>query len=441
MPVDKPGDFPQSARDRGVAAAKTGLKLGGNYARYLARRASGTERVAARDALHADNAEDIFSELVRLRGTALKMAQGLSMEPGILPEQFSRIMAQAQYEVPPMGQALVYRTITQGLGISPDEAFAAFNPVATAAASLGQVHRARLHDGREVAVKVQYPNVRASIDSDLRLVRTLAGRFVDADAVDPYLEEVRDRMMEETDYRAECAHISFFFDQYGQASGIVTPQCVPELTSERVLTMTWVNGCHLREFLAAEPDQNTKNAFGQLLWDFVHDQIAANHLTVHADAHPGNFLFREDGTLGVLDFGCVKTFPRAFRDDLLALYRARMAHDEEDMLAVYERLDILSPDMDTAARAFLLGILDRLGGVIESLYRDDQFNFGDGQLLSRFQEVMPELTGRDAWKHRNPVGSPHFVFVNRLMAGLLSMLTQLGATVDVRHARKCLEQA
>ncbi len=440
-PGQEDRDFPASARDRGMAAARTGLKMGGNYARYLARRAKGEERTSARGTLHADNAEDMFSELVRLRGTALKMAQGLSMEPGLLPEQFSRIMAQAQYEVPPMGPALVRRTVEQGLGRSPEEAFAAFGPHAVAAASLGQVHEGRLHDGRRVAIKVQYPNVRESIDADLRMVRTIAGRFIDVVTLDPYLEEVRDRMMEETDYRAECAQLSFFARQYGDVPGIVTPNCIPELTSERVLTMTWVDGLHLRAFLATDPDQDTKNAFGQLLWDFVHEQIAADHLTVHADAHPGNFLFREDGTLGVLDFGCVKTFPRAFRDDLIALYRARMAADEAGMLAAYERLDILGPGLDNDARSFLLDILEKLGQVIETLYRHDTYDFGEGQLLARFQAVMPELTGREAWKNRQPVGSRHFVFVNRLLAGLLSMLTGLGAVVDTRHARQCLEQA
>lgn len=421
-----------------MIAAKTGLKVGANYARYLSRRATGTNRDDARADLHTRNAEDLFTELSKLRGTALKLAQGLSMEPGMLPTQFADILSKAQYEVPAMGPALVHRLVTQAFGTPPTEAFAEFNLTAMAAASLGQVHRARMHDGTDVVVKVQYPNVRESVDSDLRMVRSLAGRFVDANLVDPYVEEVRARMMEETDYLNEGRNIEAFAARYA-GSAIVTPRWVEARTTERVLTMTFLEGLHLKAFLATEPSQERRNHFGQLLWDTVHEQVASDHLAVHADPHPGNFLFREDGTLGILDFGCIKVFPRDFRDHLLDLYRARMAGDEAAQLRAYEALDMLPAGLGEEERAYLSEILDVFGGIIQSMYIEDTYDFSSGQLLARFKEIMPRLTGREAFKHRRPVGSHHFVFVNRLLVGLLSMMTQLGAKVDVRHARACLQ--
>lgn len=431
------GEPPGGARERGMIAAKTGLKVGANYARYLSRRATGTDRSEARSELHTRNAEDLFTELSKLRGTALKMAQGLSMEPGMLPSQFADILSKAQYDVPAMGPALVHRLVTQALGVPPEEAFAEFSMTAMAAASLGQVHRARMHDGTDVVVKVQYPNVRESVDSDLKMARGLAGRFLDARAIDPYLEEVRARMMEETDYLNEGRNMEAFAARY-EGSAIVTPRWVEECTTERVLTMTYVEGHHLKEFLASEPSQERRNHFGQLLWDTVHAQVASDYLAVHADPHPGNFLFREDGTLGILDFGCIKVFPRAFRDHLLDLFDARMAGDQEGQRRAYEALEILPPDLGEEERLYLTDILDLFGSIVQSMYVEDTYDFSSGLLLARFQEIMPRLTGREAFKHRRPVGSHHFVFVNRLLVGLLSMMTQLGAKVDVRFARECL---
>lgn len=429
---------PGGARERGLSAAKAGVKMGRNYARYLSRRAVGASKEDARGELHSRNAEDLFTELSKLRGTALKMAQGLSMEPGVLPEQFSEILARAQYDVPAMGPALVHRLVTQAFGAPPETVFAEFSTRASAAASLGQVHPARLKDGTRVVVKVQYPNVRKSVESDLRMVRGLAGRFIDKEAIDPYLGEVRDRMMEETDYRLEGANIEEFAERF-QGTRIVTPRWVPEFTTERVLTMTQLDGLHLKEWLATGPSQAQRDQYGQLLWDIIHEQVAGDSLRVHADAHPGNFLFREDGKLGLLDFGCIKTFPESFRDGLVRLYHARMTGDQDALLASYVELEMLPADMDEEGRTYLLGVLDQLGAIIESLYRPDEYDFGADHLLDQFQAIIPQLTGREAYKHRRPVGSQHFVFVNRLLAGMLSILKRLGARVDTRYAKQLLD--
>ncbi|PSQ94321.1 MAG: ABC transporter, partial [Bacteroidetes bacterium QH_2_63_10] len=312
---DDTDDFPASKLERGKIFAKTGLKVGKNYAKYLADRATGGDAEQQRRDLNTQNAKDLFREFTHLRGTALKLAQSMSMDTGMMPDEFMDVMAEAQYNVPPMNKALVRKRVRDALGRMPELLFDSFETEAMAAASIGQVHRARLNDGRDVAVKVQYPNVRETVQSDLAVARSLFERLVRGGDIDDHFQEVRARLEEETDYLNEAENIAFFAEQYDR-DDVVTPRAVDAYTTETVLTMTYVEGQHLDTFLDDHPDQATRDHFGQLLWDFLHEQVASNHRTLHADAHPGNFLFRDDGRLGVIDFGCVKTFPQDFRDDM-----------------------------------------------------------------------------------------------------------------------------
>jgi predicted unusual protein kinase regulating ubiquinone biosynthesis (AarF/ABC1/UbiB family) len=345
-------------------------------------------------------------------------------------------MSQAQYSVPPMNRVLVRQIVSSALGAPPEKLFAAFEPEASAAASLGQVHRAEHHDGRSLAVKIQYPNVRQTIDSDLKLARGLFKRMIKGKNIDGYFEEVRARLMEETDYVNEGRNIEFFAEQYTNPQ-VVTPHLVPELTSTNVLTMTFVEGQHLEPFLSTEPDQDRIDYFGQLLWDFVHEQVAANHCTMHADVHPGNFLFREDGKLGVIDFGCVKTFPQVFRDDFIRVFHAQMDGSEDELRRLYHNLEILDADSsDSELQDRLFGFFQRLGAVIVRPYQRPQFDFGDPpfkrDLNAHFKEAI---------SFNEAIGSPHFVFVNRMFTGLFSVLFRLRSRIDTRYSLELLHKA
>ena len=431
---DSSDDFPASKLERSKIFAKTGLKVGKNYAQYLADRVTGRggDAEQRRSDLNTQNAEDLFREFTRLRGTALKLAQSMSMDTGMMPDEFMEVMAEAQYSVPPMNKALVRKRIRDGLGQFPELIFDSFEPEAMAAASIGQVHRATLSDGRDVVIKVQYPNVRETIESDLSVARTLFKRLVSGGNVDEHFEEVRERLREETDYLNEAQNIDYFAEEFHR-DGIVTPRSVPEHTTETVLTMTHVEGRHLDAFLDDAPDQATRDQYGQLLWDFLHEQVASNQRTLHADTHPGNFLFRDDGTLGVIDFGCVKTLPQAFRDDMLRLYRARMAHDDAEITRLLHALDILhdglSPDKTTEIRRFF----DRYGSLIVEPYRTPEFDFADPDFRERLHNCF-----RQASELREVAGSPHFIFLNKALVGLLNLLTKLKPTIDTTHSLSLL---
>jgi predicted unusual protein kinase regulating ubiquinone biosynthesis (AarF/ABC1/UbiB family) len=430
-------DFPSSKLERSALFAKTGLKVGKNYAKYLADRVTGRggDAEARKRDLNTQNAKDLFREFTHLRGTALKLAQSMSMDTGMMPDEFMEVMAEAQYNVPPMNRALVRKRIRDALGRMPELLFDEFESEAMAAASIGQVHRARLDDGRNVAVKVQYPNVRETVQSDLAVARTLFKRLVGGGDIDSHFEEVRARLEEETDYLNEADNIAFFAEQYPR-DGIVTPEPVREFTTETVLTMTFVDGYHLDAFLDKDPDQATRDHFGQLLWDFLHEQVAGNHRTLHADAHPGNFLFRDDGQLGVIDFGCVKTFPQAFRDDMLRLYRARMTDDEAAMDDLLRRLDILHDGLSAEMRDEIRRFFDDYGSLLVEPYRQSEFDFGDPAFRERLHASFQEAS-----KLREVVGSPHFIFLNKALVGLLNLLTQLRPRIDTTESLDRLNDA
>lgn len=429
-------DFPSSKFDRGKIFAKTGLKLGTNYAKRRLKKAAGkkeTDEESSR--FHTENARQVFNEFSKLRGTALKIAQSLSMDQGLLPAEFTEVMGEAQYSVPPINKALARSIIKKELGEYPEKVFKSFNAEALAAASIGQVHKAQLKDGRDVAVKIQYPNVRETIQSDLGMAKILVKQFVKRGTnLDEYFEEVESTLMEETDYIHEGEQIEYFYKRFSRDQ-IVTPRWIEELSTRKVLTMTFVEGRHMKEFLQTSPSQEQRNHFGQLLWDFFHDQVVQRD-TIHADTHPGNFLFGDDGRLGVIDFGCVKNFPEEFTRKYLRLLPTHVDEDEEAIRKLFIDLDITreNPDNPKKEEQFYR-FCRNYGSAFAQPYKTDRFDFGKPEfraLINRFAKEPPILN--------EPRGSKHFIYSTRVHLGLYNLLMKLGAVVDTRRSREQAEQ-
>ena len=202
--------------------------------------------------------------------------------------------------------------------------------------------------------------------------------------------------------------------------------------------MTFVEGLHLQPFLDRGASQEKRNHFGQLLFDFSHRQVASGHRTIHADFHPGNFLLQDSGRLGIIDFGCVKTMPEAFMRDFLRVFRAQFDGDHDLLRELYTRLDILNPDHDPDLQEKIFGFFLRMGEMIVLPYRSGSFDFADPVFAEQIRDV-----GREAmeFRERQVIGSPHFVFVNRVVFGLLSMLSRLGAVVETGEALATVNEA
>ncbi len=428
-------DFPSSKFERGSRIAKTGLKVGTNYAKRYLRKKSGKENGTSDGDFHSENAKEVFKEFTKLRGTALKIAQGMSMDQGFLPEEFAEVMSQAQYSVPPINKALVRSIIKRELGDYPEQIFKSFESEAFAAASIGQVHKAKLKDGRKVAIKIQYPNVRETIDSDLGLAKILVKRIVKKGAdIDPYFEEVKHTLLEETDYINEGQQIELFRKRFGGLN-IVIPEWIEEFSTDKVLCMTYLEGRHLGEFLKEDPDQETRDHFGQLLWDFFHEQIQAKDY-VHADTHPGNFLFTHDAKLGVIDFGCVKKFPEKFFMNYLRLLPTHLKNDEETIRELYQKLNVINPEADNQEKEEKYFTFARnYGMTFAEPYKNEVFDFGDEE----YRNTIKYYT-KDAPIGNEPRGSQHFLYTTRVHLGLYNLLMKMGARINTTKSKEILGQ-
>ncbi|MEX2404295.1 MAG: AarF/ABC1/UbiB kinase family protein [Balneolales bacterium] len=421
-------DFPSSRYQRGKIMAGAGFKVGRNYAKYHLQKRFGKHDDQSLNRLHENNARHIYGEFTKLRGSALKLAQALSLDHSVLPDEFAEVMSQAQYSVPPINKALVRSTIKKELGKYPEELFKHFDAEAIAAASIGQVHRATLKDGRDVAVKIQYPNVRETIASDLGLAKTLFRQIRYSDNLDSYFKEVKEKLLEETDYDIEGRSIEEYHKNYNYGN-FVTPEWIKELSSQKVLTMTFLEGTHMKDFIEGNPTQEERDHFGQLLWDFFHSQINSHH-TVHADTHPGNFFYTPDKKLGIIDFGCVKKCSQDFFDAFIKLVPAHLGQDLEQITKLYEDLEMIKPNpVDLEYEDQFFEFCRSFGELVVAPYREKRFDFGDPVFENKLKELA-----KIAAEQPEPRGSKHFVYIARVNLGLFYMLIKLKSNIRTEGA-------
>lgn len=247
--------------------------------------------------------------------------------------------------------------------------------------------------------------------------------------LDDYFLEIESTLMEETDYIQEGEYIDYFHNRFSQAK-IVTPRWVKDLSSSKVLTMTFVEGRHLKEFLQTNPSQKERNYFGQLLWNFFHDQVEQRSF-IHADTHPGNFFFREDNQLGVIDFGCVKKFSEEFTESYMQLLPTHLRQDEQEIRRLYIKLDIIKEHPDNPGKEErFFQYCKNYGDAFAEPYMNDLFDFGDPafkEKINRFAKELPIMN--------EPRGDKNFIYSTKVHLGLYSMLMKLKAQIDTRQSQ------
>ena len=424
--------LPTTKVARAARFAKTGLNVGANYIKHYAKRAVGAESTT--EALHEANAAELYGALSEMKGSVLKVAQMLAMEKNLLPPAYATQFQQAQYQTPPLSGPLVSKAFRDAFGRAPHELFAEFDPQARQAASIGQVHFAKSKaDGRDLAVKVQYPGVASSIQSDLRMVKPVALRILGLDEaqVKPYIAEVEARLLEETDYALELRRGQDIATRCAALPHLEFPRYYPELSSARILTMDWLPGQHLQEFLLTNPDQAVRNQLGQALWDFYQFQVNVL-LTVHADPHPGNFLLRAEhgGTVAVLDFGCVKEIPADVQSQFQRLLAPVTLAEPARLLALLEEAGVLRPNDPTSQRDLYLRVLPPALEIVGRPFRQATFDFGDPSFLQSLYALGDTfMQDAELRQQREPRGSAHFIYLNRTYVGLFSLLSELKAEV------------
>ncbi|GGC13582.1 ABC1 kinase family protein [Dyadobacter sediminis] len=424
--------IPTSKIQRAGKLISTGVKIGGNYLKYYGEKITNPE--SARDNLNSNNAEDIYDGLKNLKGSALKLAQMLSMEKNFLPQAYVEKFSLSQFSVPPLSAPLVVRTFKKYFGKAPLDLFDSFDANAINAASIGQVHKATLN-GKELAVKIQYPGVAESISTDLALVKPIAMKMfnIQAKDSDKYFKEVETKLTEETNYILEIAQSNEVAQACAHIPNLKFPNYYPEFSCERVITMDWMNGKHLSEFCKSNPDQETANKIGQALWDFYMFQVHELR-KVHADPHPGNFLVDEQENLIAIDFGCMKEIPESFYVPYFELAEPENLNDQAFFHSRLTALEILTSKDTPAETVYFSNLFREILMLFTQPFQSETFDFADEQFFGKLAALGEKYANDKELRKMNVNrGSKHFIYINRTFFGLFSLLHDLKANIETRQ--------
>jgi len=430
--------IPTNKLSRASKLVSTGVKVGGNYAKYYGKKVFDSS--LTKEQLNEDNAEDIYDSLKSLRGSALKVAQMLSMEKNIMPKAYVDKFSLSQFSVPPLSAPLVRKTFKKYLDKYPEDLFDTFTSESVNAASIGQVHKATL-DGKKLAVKIQYPGVASSISSDLALVKPIATRMFNLRGKDKekYFKEVEEKLLEETDYQLEVKQSMSITQLCGHIEHLRFPEYCPELSSERIITMDWMQGEHLSEFTAHNTDQAVADQVGQTLWDFYMYQM---HVLkkVHADPHPGNFLVDKEHNLIAIDFGCIKEVPEAFYVPYFELAKPENINDQGLFKEKMFELEILRKDDSPEELKFFSDIFYEMLNLLTSPFHSETFDFKDDFFFGKIGELSEKYSkDTELRKMNGNRGSKHFLYINRTFFGLYNLMHDLGARIEVNNYEKYIK--
>lgn len=435
--IDK---IPTSKIQRASKLVSTGLKVGVNYAKYYGEKLVSPE-VEAKEKLNQANASDIYDGLKQLKGSALKVAQMLSMEKNILPRAYVDKFSLAQFSVPPLSPPLVMKTFKKYFNKSPLEVFDAFTMESVNAASIGQVHKAS-KAGKELAVKIQYPGVADSISSDLALVKPIAKKMfnVKGEGSDDYFLEVEHKLIEETNYDLELAQSVEISQACAVIDGLRFPRYYPELSSDRILTMDWMTGVHLSEYVANSISEASSQKLGQSLWDFYMYQMHVLR-KIHADPHPGNFMVAPDGALIVIDFGCMKSIPEDFYGPYFELAAKKNIQDPVFFEQKLYELEILRLDDGPKDKAFFTDLFHEMLLLFTEPFHSDQFDFSDEVFFAKIAALGQKYAqSTELRKMNGNRGSKHFIYINRTFFGLYNLMFDLKAKNVVINNYRSLEE-
>jgi aarF domain-containing kinase len=376
--------------------------------------------------LHLKNALRIVDSSRELRGAFMKLVQMLSMRSDILPSEVVNILSVVQSSVPPMDYDLIRAQVKTELGKYPEQLFKRFDREAFAAASLGQVHRARLKSGEDVVVKIQYPGVDETVVQDLQNMKALLHIFTlitrdvlrqKFDAGEIY-REMEERLREELDYVHEANNVALFQRLFADDAEVIIPQVYADFSSRRVLTMEFIDGYKLQDILAPGVDKELKDwvaiKYFQITWRQIFE-----FGVLHTDPHPGNYLITYHPKLAMLDFGSVRVFPEEVRKGYCALAKAILERDEETMARCFVLLGYLDPGDDPAPLVRIMYI------IFEPVLEDRVSDPRDFDSVGKTMEIT--AIGLENRIFNAP---GHRLFLVRALLGLDSYVHQFGTVTN-----------
>lgn len=413
--------IPRGAFSRGV---KTGRALLGALGRAASERVFG-DGAGEAESFGVGAGEGLATTLGHLKGLSMKLGQMLSYVDLQTPEGFRIALSRLQQQSTAMDPDVVACVIEEDLGRAPDDLFAEWEREPLAAASIGEVHRARLHDGREVAVKVRYPDIDRAVRDDLKnlalmpRVLGIAAPELDTRAL---MDELRDRFLDECDYRKEAAHQRAFRSFFDESEGVIVPEVYDEYCSERVLTMELIHGRRFQEF-SNEASQGERNRAARVVHDFAFKSIFRMG-ALNCDPHPGNYLFTTRG-VAFLDFGCVRTFTSDLVKNWRTMLRSALERDRATFRRSVVELGLTSErarfDFDAHYGSYLF--------LIRPWLTDEAGVLTPEHVTHTYRALLVKNPNRTRLKM-----PPELLFANRLQWGLYSVLAQLRSTRSFRDA-------
>jgi len=423
--VNKP---PRSgALIRGFRLGKLGLSLTGSYLGYQVQNLFLGENEDRQQRFQQASSKRVREELGSLKGAAMKLGQLLSLQTRTLTEAAIRELAGLQMQAPGMHPTLARAQFKGSLGKTPEEVFRHFEEQPFAAASLGQVHLAVTKNGEKVAVKIQYPAIRTAIENDFKLMRSaslparLSGHMPVA-----ILDEVERGFLEETDYLQEANKLDLFAQGLADLKYITVPRVHRGLTTERVLTMSFVEGSVVGAFLENKQPGSLRNLIGERLVELYYYQLHRLR-ALHADHHPGNYLFQSDGHIGLVDFGCVKRI--GFDASALIQGIVDRSWRQGDRQARHILALIFGPKVSFDRARKMLPTLEVMAGIWHpgAEGKEPVTDFGKGELLILLAGALKKSL-------RDKLTNPEFAFISRAELGLYSLLHGLNAKVNTTAA-------
>jgi len=379
-----------------------------------------------------DNVRQMVDVMGEMKGAAMKIGQLLSTDPDFVDSSFAERLASLQRDAPPMDYVTLSTQIEDALDLPIDQLFSYFDPDPIGSASIGQVHRATLNDGRDVAVKVQYPGIVQSIDTDMNNLRRMLrlGRvFMTKERADAFVEEARTTIMAESDYTTEAENLRRFRKHFADWDDIRIPEPIDEFTRKTVLVMEYIDGEPFHEAVNAIAEDEIRNGickrFVEVFVYMFHDLHE-----LHADPHPGNFLLDADRRIVLLDFGCIREFSVELADGMLHMLRCVWSGDMETLAQYYRhfqfgREGMEYPDGDT--------LRDYHDIILQPMIYDGDFRFSEFELHAPMREFL--VRHGSILKMVPPA---ELLLYFRVLAGLKGMMTRIDAAVNIRElAEEC----
>lgn len=374
---------------------------------------------------HLKSALQLLGSMGYLRGAIMKIGQMMANLPQIMPHELVEVFESLQFQAPPMHFSFVREVFLDEFGKEPEEMFASFEKRAFAAASLGQVHRAKLHNGKDVAVKIQYPYIAATIEADMKSFAFLlqSMRFKkDFKYLHAHIEDARSVFLKEVDYLAEVA-VMEKNRQLFLGSQIVVPAHFPEYTSKRILTMDLLPGQHLQTFLATRPTVARRNHFAELIsYSLVHSWF--QHRTVYTDLHTGNYILMDDGRLGFIDFGCCQQFNEQRWKDEIEAEIAMFTGDREKLLKFIMKVS-MTDTLDVLSSAQIDLFMEQIEWVVAPIMAKNSFDFADKEYVDSGVRLIKKMVRQSTLRT-----DPFFNWTNRALLGHRSLMYRLGANFD-----------